>query len=82
MPSLEAVAASAHELVGVVTRPDARAGRGRRSHPSPVRQRAEELDVPVLTPTTVRDEAFLAALRTRGEDGAMIAASTPGRSTG
>ena len=63
MPSLEAVAASAHELVGVVTRPDARAGRGRRSHPSPVRQRAEQLDVPVLTPTAVRDEAFLAALR-------------------
>ncbi len=63
VPSLEAVAASGHELVGVVTRPDARAGRGRRCLPSPVRQRAEELDVPVLTPTTVRDEAFLAALR-------------------
>ncbi|MEO6999726.1 MAG: methionyl-tRNA formyltransferase [Terracoccus sp.] len=63
VPSLEAVAASQHELAGVVTRPDARAGRGRRSLPSPVRQRAEELGVPVLTPTTVRDEAFLSALR-------------------
>ncbi len=74
MPSLEAVAASGHELVGVVTRPDARAGRGRRSLPSPVRQRAEQLDVPVLTPTTVRDEAFLAALRDLAPDACPVVA--------
>ena len=35
-PSLDAIAASPHELVGVVTRPDAPAGRGRRLTPSPV----------------------------------------------
>ena len=35
-PPLEAVAASRHELVGVVTRPDAPAGRGRRLVASPV----------------------------------------------
>ena len=29
VPALEAIAASEHELVGVVTRPDAPAGRGR-----------------------------------------------------
>ena len=63
VPSLEAVADSRHEVVAVVTRPDARAGRGRLTHPSPVRRRAEELGVPVLTPTTVRDEVFLAELR-------------------
>ncbi|MEO5744612.1 MAG: methionyl-tRNA formyltransferase, partial [Terracoccus sp.] len=74
VPSLEAVAASAHELVGVVTRPDARAGRGRRSLPSPVRQRAEELAVPVLTPTTVRDEAFLAALRNLAPEACPVVA--------
>ncbi len=37
LPALEAVAASGHELVGVVTRPDAPAGRGRRMVASPGR---------------------------------------------
>ncbi|WP_370247292.1 methionyl-tRNA formyltransferase [Nocardioides sp.] len=63
LPSLEAIAASSHELVGVVTRPDAPAGRGRRLVASPVAQRAEELGVPVLKPDHPRDPEFQAALR-------------------
>ncbi len=63
LPALEAVAASRHELVGVVTRPDARAGRGRRLVASPVAQRAEELGLPVLRPEHPRDASFAAALR-------------------
>lgn len=63
LPALEAVAASAHELVGVVTRPDAPSGRGRRLVASPVAQRAEELGVPVLKPAHPREEEFQAALR-------------------
>ncbi len=63
VPSLDAVAASDHELVGVVTRPDAPAGRGRRLLASPVAQRAEELGVPVLKPDHPRDPDFQAALR-------------------
>ncbi|MGH3361081.1 MAG: methionyl-tRNA formyltransferase [Nocardioides sp.] len=61
-PSLDAVAASSHELVGVVTRPDAPAGRGRKLTPSPVAQRAEELGLPILTPEHPRDPEFQAAL--------------------
>ena len=66
LPALDAVAASRHELVGVVTRPDAPAGRGRRLVASPVSQRAAELGVPVLTPAHPREEGFqsqLTALR-------------------
>ena len=63
LPALDAVADSAHELVGVVTRPDAPAGRGRRLTPSPVAQRAEELGVPVLKPDHPRDPEFQEALR-------------------
>jgi methionyl-tRNA formyltransferase len=63
LPSLEAIAASPHELVGVVTRPDAPAGRGRRLTPSPVAERAAELGVPVLKPDHPRDPAFQEALR-------------------
>ncbi len=63
LPSLEAVAASRHELVGVVTRPDAPAGRGRRLTASPVGQRAEELGVPVLKPAHPRDPEFQQQLK-------------------
>lgn len=62
VPSLDAIAASRHELVGVVTRPDAPAGRGRKLVASPVGLRAEELGVPVLKPDHPRDPEFQAAL--------------------
>jgi len=68
LPSLEAVAASGHELVGVVTRPDAPAGRGRRLEASPVGVRAEELGVPVLKPDHPRDPEFQAALAALAPD--------------
>ena len=63
VPALDAVAASRHELVGVVTRPDAPAGRGRSLVASPVALRAEELGVPVLKPAHPRDPDFQAELR-------------------
>jgi methionyl-tRNA formyltransferase len=63
VPALEAIAASGHDLVGVVTRPDAPAGRGRRLVASPVAQRAEELGVPVLKPGHPREPEFQDALR-------------------
>lgn len=58
LPALDAVAASSHELVAVVTRPDAPSGRGRKLVASPVAQRAEELGVPVLKPQHPRDPDF------------------------
>lgn len=68
VPALEAIADSQHDLVGVVTRPDAPAGRGRKLTPSPVAQRAEELGVPVLKPDHPRDPEFQAALRDLAPD--------------
>jgi methionyl-tRNA formyltransferase len=59
VPSLLALLGSRHEVVAVVTRPDARAGRGRTLEPSPVKRVALEHDVEVLTPRTPRDPAFL-----------------------
>ncbi len=63
LPALEAVAASRHDLVGVVTRPDAPSGRGRSLASSPVALRAEELGVPVLKPQHPREPEFLDALK-------------------
>jgi len=64
VPALDALFASdRHEVVAVVTRPDARAGRGRHLAPSPVAQRAAEEGVEVLKPQRPRDPEFLARLR-------------------
>jgi methionyl-tRNA formyltransferase len=68
LPSLRAIAGSRHELVGVVTRPDAPAGRGRKLTPSPVAELAVELGVPVLKPEHPRDPEFQAALRDLAPD--------------
>ena len=63
VPSLEAlIASSRHEVVAVLTRPDAPTGRGRRFEPSPVRRLAEEHGIEVLTPARPRDPEFLARL--------------------
>jgi methionyl-tRNA formyltransferase len=50
LPALDAVLASRHEVVAVITRPDAPAGRGRQVMASPVRDRAEAAGIEVLTP--------------------------------
>ncbi len=63
VPSLEALVRSRHDVVAVVTRPDARAGRGRRLRPSPVHAVADEHAIPVLSPVRADDSEFLAALR-------------------
>ncbi len=62
LPSLDALVASKHDVVAVVTRPDAPAGRGRKLVASPVAQRAEELGIPVLKPEHPRDPDFQAQL--------------------
>ncbi|MBW8173142.1 methionyl-tRNA formyltransferase [Ornithinimicrobium sp. Arc0846-15] len=54
--SLQALIASDHELVGVITRPDAKAGRGRTIVPSPIRQVAEQHGIPIMTPRKLTDE--------------------------
>ncbi|MGK5549310.1 methionyl-tRNA formyltransferase [Streptomyces sp. URMC 127] len=64
VPALDALLASdRHEVVAVVTRPDAPAGRGRRLVASPVAERAEEAGIEVLKPARPRDPEFLARLR-------------------
>ncbi len=74
VPSLEAIAASSHELVGVVTRPDAPSGRGRRMESSPVAQRADALGITVLRPASAKDPEFLAALAELAPDVCAVVA--------
>ncbi|HSK28090.1 MAG TPA: methionyl-tRNA formyltransferase [Jiangellales bacterium] len=62
VPSLRALLDSRHEVVAVLSRPDAPAGRGRRLTPSPVAELALAAGVEVLRPQRPRDPAFLARL--------------------
>jgi methionyl-tRNA formyltransferase len=62
VPSLRALIDSDHEVAAVVTRPDARAGRGRKLSTSPVGELAESEGIEVLKPEKVRDPEFLERL--------------------
>ncbi|MGC4807362.1 methionyl-tRNA formyltransferase [Micromonospora sp. DT233] len=68
VPALAAVAASGHELVAVLTRPDAPAGRGRGLARSPVGAWADEHGIEVLTPARPREPEFLDRLRELAPD--------------
>ncbi|OZG68314.1 methionyl-tRNA formyltransferase [Bifidobacterium eulemuris] len=74
VPSLKAFAADPRfEVVGVITRPDAPTGRGRKLMPSPVKAAALELGVPVID-LKPRSDEFLEALRALNADIAAVIA--------
>jgi len=72
--SLDALASSSHELVAVLTRPDAPAGRGRAVVPSPVKERALERGLEVLTPARPGDRHFQDRLRELAPDACPVVA--------
>jgi len=62
VPPLKALLDSPHEVVAVYTQPDRPAGRGRKLTPSPVKVVAQEHDIPVCQPKTLRDPEAIAEL--------------------
>lgn len=67
VPMLEALLASPHEVVAVVTRPD-RTAAGRRPPPNPVRDAALTAGLPVLAPESVNADTFVTMLRSLRAD--------------
>lgn len=59
LPSLKALIDSRHDVVAVVTRPDARVGRGRQMETSPVGRLAAEHGIEVLKPAKPSDPEFI-----------------------
>jgi len=55
-----------HELVGVITRIDKPAGRGKVLTPPAVKVAAEQAGVPVFQPKRVREPESIAAIRAMG----------------
>ncbi len=63
LPALDALAASEHRVVGVLTQPDRPAGRGRALRASPIKRRALELGIPLAQPARLASEMERAVLR-------------------
>ncbi|GAB2516689.1 methionyl-tRNA formyltransferase [Nocardia heshunensis] len=69
VPSLRRLLASTrHEVVGVVTRPDAVAGRGRKVTRSPIGRLADEHGIPVFTPKRPSEPEFIEQLTALAPD--------------
>ena len=74
LPSLRAILDSRHDVVAVLTRPDAPTGRSRKLSPSPVARVATDAGIEVLMPQRPRDPDFLVRLAEIGPDCAPVVA--------
>ncbi len=73
LPSLRAIVDAGHQVVGVLTRPDAPAGRGRKLAASPVAALAESLGLPVLKPERPDDTLVATVAGLHAEVAAVVA---------
>jgi len=72
VPSLEAVIASSHEVLAVVTQPDKPHGRGLEMRISPVKEVALAHSIPVLQPEQIAEPGSIAQAKSYGPIGTMI----------
>ncbi len=74
VPSLRRLVEDGYNVVGVVTTPDRAAGRGQKIYECDVKREAVRLGLPILQPEKLRDEDFLAELRSWDADLGVIIA--------
>ncbi len=74
LPTLDALLASRHTVVGVVTQPDRPRGRGQKMSDAPVKARAVATGLPLLQPDRMKDPAFLEAFASWNADLGVVAA--------
>ena len=74
VPSLQALIASNHQVVAVITQPDKKKGRGKKLTPPPIKVVADKADIPILQPLKIKTEEFLEQLRSFTPDIIVVAA--------
>ena len=74
VPTLEALVASEHTLLGVVTQPDSASGRGQQLTPPAVKRAALEHELSIYQPERVRDAAFIQILNQLNPEAIVLAA--------
>lgn len=72
MPSLEALIASPHEVLAVVTQPDKPKGRGQQMQVSLVKQVALAHSIPIMQPVDISAPDSIAEMKSYGDVGAMV----------
>lgn len=71
VPALKKIASS---IIAVVTQPDRPRGRGHRFQPSPIKEAALALEIPVFQPARIKDEPFLQQLKELAPDLIVVVA--------
>lgn len=74
LASLRALVESGHAPVAVLTQPDRPSGRGKKMTASPVKRYAQQQDIPVQQPASLRDERAVAAIADLEPDLLVVAA--------
>ncbi len=74
VPALNALIASNHQLVGIYTQPDRPSGRGRKLTASPVKCVAEQREIPVYQPVSLREADAIQQLRDLRPDVMVVVA--------
>jgi len=74
VPGLEALIASRHPVVAVISQPDRPKGRGHKLQLTPTKMAALAAGIPVMQPTKLKDDVFLASLSALQPDLGIVAA--------
>src|SRR5262249_9959957 len=74
VPTLVELVGAGHDIVAVYTRAPQPAGRGMELRESPVAREAKRLQLPVLTPKTLRTDDAAGTMRAHGADAAVVVA--------
>ena len=74
VPSLKALVAAGHEIVGVFTQPDKPKNRGMKLQPTPVKEYALTVGLPIYQPASLKGGEALAVLRELAPELIVVAA--------
>ncbi|MEE8170338.1 MAG: methionyl-tRNA formyltransferase [Phycisphaerae bacterium] len=74
IPTLRMLHGAGHDVLGVITQPDRPAGRGRHSRPTPIRDIAETLGLPVTAVPRINAPDCVASIREKRVELAVVVA--------
>ncbi len=74
VPSLQILLSSRHQVIAVVTAPDAPRGRGQKVSPTPIKEEALRHHIPILQPAALKDSSFVEELKKLNADVFVVVA--------
>lgn len=74
IPTFRALLDAGHEVVAVYSQPPRPAGRGQKHRPTPVAKAAEDANIPVFTPTSLKSDEEAEKFRALDLDAAVVVA--------